>query len=153
MDHLVTLESISATMQMYLKAIYEIQRRKGAARVTDIADRLGVKKGSVSVALRTLAAKELVNYAPYDVITLTDQGRSAAEELDRRYGTLRDFFISVLGIEPEAADREACDLEHHISRQLYERLIGFTDYYQNCTETKFRWNPELGGFCSDSEDS
>ncbi|MFP4114899.1 MAG: metal-dependent transcriptional regulator [Spirochaetota bacterium] len=147
-----SLETLSETMQMYVKAIHEIQEKKGAARVTDIADRLGVKKGSVSVALRTLAAKELVNYAPYDVITLTDVGREVAEDLDRRYNVLCDFFVSVLGIDPTAADIEACDLEHHISKSLYERLIGFIQYYQSCTPTRFRWNPEIGGFCTDPDE-
>lgn len=137
---------------MYLKAIHEIQTRKGAARVTDIASELGVKKGSVSVALRSLAERGLVHYAPYDVSTLTDGGRAIAEELDRRYRILCDFFESVLGIDAESAHEQACDLEHHISGELHDRLVGFVEYYQSCATTKFRWNPDLGGFCVDPDD-
>ena len=144
--------AISETMQMYVKAIYDIQSKKGAARVTDIADRLGVKKGSVSVALKSLAEKGLVNYAPYDVTTLTEEGRSIAKDLEQRYDILIDFFESVLGIDPAVADAEACDLEHHISPELYERLVGFVDYYQSCAGLKFRWRPEMGGFCVDPDD-
>jgi len=139
-------------MQMYVKAIYEIQERKGAARVTDIAAALGVKKGSVSVALKGLSTKSLVNYAPYDVITLTDSGKEVARSLGRRYDVLNDFFVSVLGIEPGSAHVEACELEHHISGDLHDRLIGFIEYYQNCAESKFRWNPALGDFCVDPDD-
>ena len=146
------LESLTETMQMYLKAIHEIQSGKGAARVTDIAANLGVKKGSVSVALRSLAERGLVNYAPYDVVTLTDPGHEIAEELDRRYQILRDFFVSVLGLDAQKADDEACDLEHHISSELHDRLVGFVEYYQNCAISRFRWNPELGGFCVDPDD-
>ncbi|MFW5744948.1 MAG: metal-dependent transcriptional regulator [Spirochaetota bacterium] len=146
------LTSLSETMQMYLKAIHEIQEQKGAARVTDIAASLGVRKGSVSVALRSLSERGLVNYAPYDVVTLTDAGHGIAEELDRRYRILCDFFESVLGIDPERAEAEACDLEHHISGELHDRLVGFVEYYQTCATTKFRWNPDLGGFCVDPDD-
>ena len=115
------LPAVSETMQMYIKAIHDIQLKKGAARVTDIAELVGVKKGSVSVALKNLALKGLVNYAPYDVTTLTDSGLSIAEDLDRRYGALNDFFVSVLGIDPKQAHNEACDLEHHISSEVFER--------------------------------
>jgi len=146
------MKSLTETMQMYLKAIHEIQARKGAARVTDIASELGVKKGSVSVALRSLADRGLVHYAPYDVSTLTDDGRAIAEELDRRYRILCDFFESVLGIDGQSAHEQACDLEHHISGELHDRLVGFVEYYQTCAATKFRWNPDLGGFCVDPDD-
>lgn len=145
------LASLSESLQMYVKAIHEIQAKKGAARVTDIARHIGVQKGSVSVALKTLSVRGMVNYAPYDVVTLTDAGRVVAEDLDRRYGVLRDFFVSVLGIDSRSAHKEACDLEHHISEDVHDRLIGFIEYYQNCTSSKFRWNPELGGFCPDPD--
>lgn len=147
------LESISETMQMYIKAIHDIQRAKGAARVTDIAARLGVRKGSVSVALKGLSERELVNYAPYDVTTLTEAGTRIAEQLDQRYDVLRGFFEEVLGLDASQADREACDLEHRVSELLLDRLVGFADYYEHCTASKFRWNPSLGGFCVDPEDA
>lgn len=146
------LGDLSATMQMYLKSIHSIQRRKGAARVTDIADAVGVRKGSVTAALRSLAARGLVNYAPYDVVTLTDAGADVARELAERYVALRGFFVDVLGLDEAIAEDEACNLEHHISEGLRERLLGFIEYYESCACSKFRWNPELGGFCVDPDD-
>ncbi|MFP4067719.1 MAG: metal-dependent transcriptional regulator [Spirochaetaceae bacterium] len=145
------LAGLSETMQMYLKTVHDIQARKGAARVTDIADTLGVRKASVTSALRNLSSRGLVNYTPYDVVTLTDAGASIAEQLDRRYSVLHDFLVGVLGIDPDTADTDACSLEHHLSETLYERLIGFIDYYQSCAEVKFRWEDSIGGFCPDRE--
>lgn len=136
---------------MYLKSVYEIQRQKGAARVTDIANRVGVNKASVTSALRNLAKRELLNYAPYDVITLTDRGTDVAEGIERRYEALKTFFTEVLGIEDELADREACDLEHHLSPEVHERLLGFIEYYENCSTTRFRWRADAGGFCTDPD--
>lgn len=147
-----SFESLSESMQMYLKAVHEFQMKKGAARVTDIASSLSVQKGSVSVALRSLSEKGYVNYAPYDVITLTEAGMKAAEELDRRYAILRDFFVSVLGLDEAKADDEACNLEHRISGELHDRLIGFVEYYQTCARPRFRWNAVLDGFCVDPDD-
>jgi DtxR family Mn-dependent transcriptional regulator len=127
------LTALSETMQMYIKRVHEIETIKGAARVTDIAAALDVKKASVTSALRNLSARGLVNYAPYDVVTLTEDGRQVAEELGRRYTALRDFFINVLGIDPDTAEKDACSLEHHLSETLYKRLISFIQCYQTCT--------------------
>lgn len=152
MEETGALNDISETMQMYLKAVHAVQAKKGAARVTDIAREVGVQKASVTSALKTLSSRDLINYAPYDVITLTDSGRLVAEELDRRYGILRDFFETVLGVDEETARTHSCELEHHMEEILYERLVGFVEYYQNCTTMKFRWDPSIGGFCHDPED-
>jgi DtxR family Mn-dependent transcriptional regulator len=151
MEQTQELGELSEPMQMYIKAVHEIQTRKGAARVTDIAEELDVRKASVTSALRTLSARDLVNYAPYDVVTLTDTGLAVAEVLDRRYRILRNFFVTVLGIDPDDADGHACELEHHMDDTLYERLVGFVEYYENCTTTKFRWDPKLGEFCHDPD--
>jgi DtxR family Mn-dependent transcriptional regulator len=145
------LETLSETMQMYLKTISEIESHKGAARVTDIARSLDVRNASVTSALKSLAARKLINYAPYDVITLTPLGKETTAELERRYTVLRDFFVSVLGIAADDADTEACHLEHHLSDSLRERLIGFIEYYQHCPTVKFRWEPTLGNFCVDPD--
>ncbi|MFP4374342.1 MAG: metal-dependent transcriptional regulator [Spirochaetaceae bacterium] len=147
------LFELSETMQMYLKTVHDIQVRKGAARVTDIAGALDVRKASVTSALQALSARGFVNYAPYDVVTLTDAGVEIAEDLDRRYAVLLNFFVDILGIDPQTADTDACSLEHHLSDTLYERLIGFIEYYQSCAEVKFRWQPEIGGFCAEPDEA
>lgn len=136
---------------MYLKSVYEIQRKKGAARVTDIANRVGVNKASVTSALRNLAKRKLLHYAPYDVITLTDEGTRVAEGIERKYEALKTFFTDVLGVDEELADKEACDLEHHLSPAIHERLVGFIEYYESCATTRFRWSEDAGGFCVDPD--
>jgi DtxR family Mn-dependent transcriptional regulator len=146
-----TVSQLSASMQMYLKSVYEIQRKKGAARVTDIANRVGVNKASVTSALRNLAKRKLLHYAPYDVITLTDEGTRVAEGIERKYEALKTFFTDVLGVDEELADKEACDLEHHLSPAIHERLVGFIEYYESCATTRFRWSEDAGGFCVDPD--
>ena len=145
------LSGLSPTMQMYLKTIHGVQLAKGAARVTDISRGLDVRKASVTAALRTLSESGLVNYAPYEVITLTCEGEAVAVEVEQRYAALREFFTHVLGIDPTTAHEDACKLEHHLSQTLYERLVGFIEYYEGCADVKFRWNPDLRGYCPDDD--
>jgi DtxR family Mn-dependent transcriptional regulator len=147
-----TIGTLSESMQMYLKAVHEIQQTKGAARVTDIAHSIGVNKASVTSALKNLSQKGLINYAPYDVITLTDAGIEIARAVEGRYDVLRTFFVDVLGISAEEAHDSACNLEHHLTQELYDRLLGFIKYYSERAKPKFRWDPELRRFCMDSEE-
>jgi DtxR family Mn-dependent transcriptional regulator len=57
----------------------------------------GVHNSSVTQALRSLSEKKLINYAPYDVITLTDAGEALALGVVRRHETLSKFLNHVLG--------------------------------------------------------
>ena len=95
----------------YLEAIYHISSEKQAARAKDISDRLEVNKSSVTGALRALSEKGLVNYAPYDLITLTYEGEQVAKEVVRRHETLKDFFIKILLLEEDEAEEAACKIE------------------------------------------
>jgi DtxR family Mn-dependent transcriptional regulator len=133
-------EIVSATMQMYLKKIHEIQLGKGAARVTDIANKLEVKKASVTNALKNLKTKGLINYEPYDVITLTGAGLEVVDQIENRYEALKLFFTDVLGIKETKAELEACELEHHLSTDIYDRLVHFVDFYVNQESGNVRWD-------------
>src|SRR5215813_4938256 len=104
--------TLSASLEDYLKAIFQIIAVKQAARARDISLRLGVSNSSVTGALRTLADRGLVNYAPYDIVTLTALGQSAAKDVVRRQEALRDFFTKVLNVDRETADVGACKMEH-----------------------------------------
>ena len=141
-------EELTESMEMYLKTIYLIEQRKRAARVTDIAHELGVIASSVTGALRSLSKRGLINYTPYDIITLTPDGVEVAQEIMKKYGALRDFFVKVLGVEESIAETEACQMEHRISEVVFDRLLHFVQYYENCPYDKVHWNEEVGYFCN-----
>ena len=96
---------VSASLEDYLEAIYHTVEAKGAARAKDIVMRMGVHNSSVTQALRSLSEKELVNYAPYDVITLTDAGERIALDVVKRHTTLSAFLNKVLGLPTERGRR------------------------------------------------
>ena len=126
------VDELSASMEDYLEAIYHIVTAKQAARAKDIAKRLDVNNSSVTGALRTLSEKGFINYAPYDVITLTPKGHKHAEDVVRRHEALMDFFTKVLCIEKAEASDAACKMEHAVSRTILDRLIRFVEFIEIC---------------------
>ncbi len=111
-------------------------RQRGAARVRDVAGRLDVAMPSVTGALKTLAARGLVNYSPYELVTLTDDGRELAEQVAARHRALAEFFTDVLGIDPAAAERNACRIEHAVDDELLGRLKSFAAFVADGKDTR-----------------
>lgn len=110
----MTEATLSESLEDYLEAIFHIVHLKQAARPKDIAKRLRVGNSSVTNALKALAARDLVNYAPYDIVTLTRAGEKAAQDVVRRHESLREFFVKVLAADPKLAEAAACRMEHAI---------------------------------------
>ncbi len=125
-------DALTASMEDYLEAIYHIVRKKQAARAKDIARRLAVNNSSVTGALRTLSEKGFINYAPYDVITLTHKGDKHDEDVVRRHEALMDFFTKVLCVDEAEASDAACKMEHAVSRTILNRLIRFVEFLEIC---------------------
>jgi DtxR family Mn-dependent transcriptional regulator len=139
--------TLSDSLEDYLEAIHHIVQAKGAARGKDIAQRLGVNRSSVSGALRSLAGKNLINYAPYDIVTLTPQGERVAQRVVQRHEVLREFFVRVLGVEVGVAEENACGMEHALSQTVLERLIHLVEFIRLCPRIDIRWTETTGYFC------
>jgi DtxR family transcriptional regulator, Mn-dependent transcriptional regulator len=145
---MATAKSLSASLEDYLEAIFQIICHKQAVRAKDIAKRLGVSSSSVTGALHSLAERKLVNYAPYDVITLTDEGLAIAKDVARRHEVLRDFFIKVLSVDEAEADEAACGMEHSVQPNLLERLILFAEFADSCPRLGLQWMDGVGYHCN-----
>lgn len=119
---------LTKSQEDYLEAILALIRETGNARVSDIADRLHVAKPSVTFALQRLAERELVNYEPYQLISLTEAGKSAAERIHRKHRGLSRFLQDVLDIDEDIAEANACLIEHAVTEGLVRRLSCFGDF-------------------------
>ncbi|HVX65400.1 MAG TPA: DtxR family transcriptional regulator [Bryobacteraceae bacterium] len=139
--------ALSASLEDYLEAIFHIASTRQVARAKDISARLNVTNSSVTGALRMLAARGLVNYAPYDLITLTPMGAAAAKEVIRRHEALRDFFVKVLSVDSETADAGACKMEHEIPGTILERFIQFVEFMEVCPRAGAKWVRDFGYSC------
>ncbi len=103
---------LSRSAEDYLECIGHLCREKGSARVHDIAMRLGVKKPSVTAAVRRLAEQGLVQYQQYSPIELTPRGEEYAERVIQAHSILRRFMREVAGLSRERANETACLMEH-----------------------------------------
>lgn len=119
---------LSASLEDYIETIYHIVEEKQVARAKNIAEQMGVSRASVTEALRTLSAKGLINYAPYEVITMTDIGRTIAEDVVFRHNTLKKFFVDILTVDTEIAEDSACKIEHAAPPEVISRMIDFMQF-------------------------
>jgi DtxR family Mn-dependent transcriptional regulator len=128
----MTDAALSASLEDYLEAIFHIVQAKRAARPKDISKRLKVGNSSVTGALKALSARNLVNYAPYDIVTLTPAGERAARDVVHRHESLREFFVKVLAVDADLAEEAACRMEHAVPNELVERFILFVEFVEMC---------------------
>lgn len=120
-------ETLSASLEDYLQAIFWTVAAKGAARAKDIARQLEVKASSVTGALQVLAEKKFVHYRPYQAITLTPEGFDEAARVARRHFIVREFFAGVLGLDGAASEHGARRLEHSLGDDVTGRLAILID--------------------------
>jgi DtxR family Mn-dependent transcriptional regulator len=138
---------LTDSQEDYLEAIYTIVEEKQAVRAKDISRRLKVNNSSVTGALKSLSEKGLVNYAPYDVITLTAAGRTVAAEVTSRHVMIRRFFVDILGIPEAEAETVACKVEHALSDIIAERLARYIEYTERCPVRRVVYDEATGFRC------
>jgi DtxR family Mn-dependent transcriptional regulator len=130
---------LSESLEDYLEVILALEKTNKVARVKDIADEMGVLRGSVTGALKTLAEKGLIHYKPYNFITLTRKGAKVAKEITRRHAIIKDFLENVLQMDDETAEANACRMEHAMDQAAIERLVRFIEHIHHCPRTDTDW--------------
>ncbi len=130
---------LSESLEDYLEIILALEKSHRVARVRDIAEKMGVLRGSVTGALKSLAEKGLVNYEPYSLITLTRKGATIAKEITRRHAIIKDFLLNILQIDAEKAEINACRMEHAMDKATVDRLVKFVNRLHSCPRTGEDW--------------
>lgn len=130
---------LSASLEDYLEAIYELSLVLPKVRCSDIARKLNVKRPSVTNALQALQRKAFIFYDPYSAVALTDSGKMEAVGILRRHKTLNVFLEKILGIEKEKAQSTACRIEHAIDSEITTRLIEFIEFFESCPRMGIDW--------------
>ncbi len=117
-------ETLSASIQDYLKHIYELNAGGRAASTNELAARLQIAPASVTGMLQRLAGTRppLVRYRKHQGAILTPSGRRAALEVIRHHRLLETYLVKMLGYPWDEVHEEACRLEHVISEALEMRI-------------------------------
>ena len=130
---------LTTVMEDYLEAIFDLGQEKRVVRVKDIAKRMDVKMPTVSSMLKTLSERGLVHYEKYEYIELTRSGTKIGKEMRRRHGILHKFLTTILKIDPESADEEACKMEHALTPSTLDSLTDFMEFIQTCPRAGESW--------------
>ena len=105
----------------YLETILELSQQSPTVRSVDIANELGYKKSSVSVAMKNLREKGHIKVSEEGFLRLTDSGRAIAEMIRERHQLLT-LWLTRLGVPEEIASEDACKLEHVLSAESFEAI-------------------------------
>jgi len=116
------MKLLSPSLEDYLEAAYTLSLKDGFARACGISRLLKVSKPSVSSAVKTLAARGLLEYERYGYIRLSPAGVEAGAEISGRHALLKDFFVTVLAMDEEQAELDACRAEHALSQDALKRV-------------------------------
>ncbi len=121
--------TITATIEDYLEQILFLSELHGAAKVTDIAEELGVRKASVTEMVTKLRDSDLVNYEKYGTITLTTKGKKIAEKIRQRHEIIKSFLL-LLGVDEETANNDCCVMEHNLTKETVAKLNSFINFLE-----------------------
>jgi DtxR family Mn-dependent transcriptional regulator len=130
------MDVLTPSLEDYLEAILTISVKEKVARVKDIAKHLGVSTPSVVSALNVLAVKNLIKHERYGYVELTDQGVSRAKVVDEYHKLLFTLLNEILGVETEIAYKDACKIEHHLSKETVKRIKQFIHFLEEHKEEK-----------------
>lgn len=113
--------NVNESAENYLETILILSQKHPVVRSVDIAEELGFKKSSVSVAMKNLREKEHITVTKEGYIYLTDSGRQIAEMIYERHEFLTEW-LTRLGVDRRIAAEDACRIEHVISQESFEAI-------------------------------
>lgn len=109
----------------YMKTIYLLQS-KGPVRGMYIAQELGVSRPTVAVSLKRLEQEGYLRRQSDHSVSLTPKGLTIAKEIAERNSSILQLLVC-LGVGRETAARDACSMEHAISRESYCALLSLAE--------------------------
>lgn len=112
---------VNESVENYLETILILSKSLPVVRSVDIAEELGFKKSSISVAMKNLREKQYITMSKSGFITLTDAGREVAEMVYERHEFLSSW-LQKLGVDKETATEDACKIEHIISKESFKAI-------------------------------
>lgn len=129
-NELTAAHGLTMANEDYLESVYRISLEGSegeGVRSVDVAEQLGVSKASVNKAMTALKEVGMVEQDRYGRVRLTDEGRELGSEVWRCHRMLRAFLEADLGVDAEVADKEACLMEHAISRDTMRRWMNYLE--------------------------
>lgn len=118
---------ITSNVEDYLKAIFHLIYEDEMQKVgtNQVAEYLELSPASVSVMLKKLKEKALIDYEKYGKISLTNSGHSIALRLIRKHRLWETFLHRHMNFSWDEVHEVAHQLEHINSPKLIRELDNF----------------------------
>lgn len=127
---------LSSKLEDYLETIFLLSKREDTVGVSEVAKERDVTIPTVRTAVAKLQEAGLLRQQPYGKIILTPDGEKAGATIYHTHRTVYRFLVETLLVDPRKAEREACRLEHDLSRETLKRLIAFLETISSCIESE-----------------
>lgn len=111
----------------YLETILILKKKNGIVKSIDIAKQLNYSKASVSRAIGILKEYGFIIMEVDGDIVLTEEGRKKAEEIYEKHILITKFLVNTLGVSFDIAEKDACRIEHVISKETFEGIKKYLD--------------------------
>ena len=113
--------AMNESAENYLETILMLSKKLRVVRSVDIANELGYKKSSISIAMKHLREKNHITVSREGFIDLTESGLAIAEMIFERHEILTKV-LTTLGVPAEIASEDACRIEHVISQESFDAI-------------------------------
>lgn len=120
----------------YLEMIHSLVLEKGFASTSDIAERMGVSKPTVTSIVKKLHKQGYLVHTPYRGIALTDSGRNLARSMKSRHEILRKLLV-VIGVPRDIAAEDAEKIEHGLHPDTVRKVKKLLSYLE-----EKNWKPD-----------
>ncbi len=114
--------SLTESVEMYLKAVFELGREEEFVSISSVAGRLGITVVSATEKVHRLESAGLFSHEPYRGVKLSATGRLQAGQVVRRHRLWECFLHARLGMGWAAVHDLACSLEHAVGDEVTEPL-------------------------------
>ena len=111
--------------QDYLESILMLSKSGEVVHRIDVAKRMKVSGAAVNKAMKLLCEKGYV-YEDGKHLYLTKEGKSYAEAVYEKHCIIRGF-LQKLGVSPENAEEDACNMEHLVSQETFAKMKEFLE--------------------------
>lgn len=126
-NSLADKKTLSPAHEDYLKAIYTLKANGSEVNNSALANHLEVSPASATNMVKKLAELDLVEYTPYQSVTLTKAGELIALEVLRHHRLLELYLHQKLNLPWDQVHAEAERLEHVISEVLEDAMAAALD--------------------------
>ena len=108
-------------VENYLENIYILSLENNEVRHKDVTEKMNRAKSVVTKAIHILEEKGYVVYDEDKIIRLTEEGSAIAERVYEKHVYIKNLLLEA-GVNKYIAESEACDIEHVISDESFEKI-------------------------------